>query len=552
MARVAGLQPTPRGWALRTQCCAHLRDCSCVIAGMSRPAYFVGPWDLNRSLSCVPDSPSDGTVVLVESVGKSRALPYHKKKLVLVLSAARHFAQELREAGYDVHVVRASSYVSGIAKHVVRTGASKVIALEPREFGLDQALRKADAEGTLGASLELRPDGGPGGHFLLSRQDFLAWARGRKTLRMDPFYRWQRKETGWLMGPDRKPVGGKWSLDADNRKAARGVVPPERPGFEPDALTREVMAEVAQWPGHWGEVDGFRWPVTRSQALTALDGFVTAHLPRFGDYQDAMLADEPWMWHMLISPALNLSLLHPREVCEALLEAHARGTAPLNAVEGALRQVMGWREFIRGVYWARMPQMRSANTLDAHGPLPALYWEPEKSPMRCMRQSAQTVYDHGYAHHIQRLMVLGNFALLAGIEPLEVSHWFWAGFVDAFEWVELPNVHGMALYADDGFTTKPYAASGSYINKMSDYCRDCRFDVKKRVGPGSCPFNSMYWRFMVRHRDRLSLNPRVAAIFRSWDRWPEEHQREIIARAEGFLSSLEPAVHEWTFDDDAC
>jgi (6-4)DNA photolyase len=493
-------------------------------------------------------------VLLVESQAKGSALPYHRQKLVLVLSAMHHFAQELRDAGYEVHLENAASYAEGIRAKVAELGSAKVVALEPREWGLDLALREAD----LGAPLELLPDGGQGGHFLLSRGEFLDWAaqqrkRGKPLqLRMDAFYRFMRKRTGLLMDGE-KPEGGEWSYDSQNRKKIPSqAVAPDLPSFARDEITEAQIERVAEWSGHWGEAGGFSWPVTRAQALAALEAFVVERLPSFGDYQDGMRAGETFLWHACLSPAMNLGLLHPEEVAEAAVRAYREGDAPLNAVEGFVRQVIGWREFIRGVYWLRMPELRSANLLGASRRLPSFYWKPEQTEMRCVRESAQAVLDHGYAHHIQRLMVLGNFALLADVEPLEISHWFWAGFVDAYEWVELPNVHGMALYADDTFTTKPYAASGNYINKMSDYCGECRYKVKQKQGPEACPFNVLFWRFMSRHRERLAGNYRLRMLYSGWDKRDAAEREAILEDAEAFLESLPASDHGWSFADDAC
>lgn len=517
---------------------------------MSRPAWFVGPWDLNRRLACVPDDPSAGTVVLVESVAKSTALPFHRQKLVLVLSAMRHFAAELRDDGFDVEVVRAPTYVEGVAAHVAARGSSEVHALLPREWGLLEALRRADADGALGAPLTLHDDGGPGGHFLLSRAEFEGWAEGRKTWRMDHFYQWMRKRTGVLLDPAGKPVGGRWSTDSDNRRTPPpGERPPDLPRFEPDPLTRAVMDEVKGWGIGWGRLEGFAWPVTRRDARRALDAFFAQRFARFGDYQDAMVTGAPFLWHACVSPALNLGLLHPQELIDGALRAWDGG-APLNAVEGFIRQVLGWREFMRGMYWRRMPGLRAANRFDARRPLPRFYWEPDQTDMACVREAVTAVRDHGYAHHIQRLMVLGNLGLLVGVAPPAVSHWFWAAFVDAYEWVELPNVHGMALAADPTFTTKPYAASGSYIHKMSDHCRGCRYDPKARVGEHACPFNSLFWDFMARHRDELSTNPRVGMLYRSWDRWDDDQRQAIRARAGDLIASWGPLEAGWTFHDD--
>ncbi|MCO4774241.1 MAG: cryptochrome/photolyase family protein [Deltaproteobacteria bacterium] len=508
-------------------------------------AYFVGPWDLDHRLGCVPQDPSAGSIVLVESVAKSRALPYHRKKLVLVLSAMRHFAQELRADGYDVSIVRAPTYVEGIRRHVRAVHATEVVALAPREWALDKALREAD----LGAPLRLLDDGGSDGHFLLTRDEFIRWAGGKDTLRMDVFYRWMRRRTGLLM-EGKKPVGGRWSLDAENRKKVKGERPPALPRYEPDAMTREVMDEVAGWGGGWGEVHGFAWPTTRTDALDALQRFVAERFAKYGDFQDAMVTGEPFLWHACVAPALNLGLLSPGDLLDAAMDAWREG-APLNAVEGIVRQVLGWREFIRGVYWLRMPGLRDANRFGATRPLPAVYWDETRTEMACVRESVGAVREHGYAHHIQRLMVLGNLALLTGVRPLELSDWFWAGFVDAFEWVQLPNVHGMALAADSTFTTKPYAASGAYVNRMSDYCTGCRYNVKKRHGDDACPFNPLFWSFMARHREELSRNPRIAVLYRSWDRWDAEERLAIEATAQRLFDGLEQAETGWRVERDA-
>lgn len=514
---------------------------------MGQPAYFVAPWHLNRDLDCIPRHPGDGSIVLVESVAKSRALPYHKKKLVFILSAMHHFVEDLQSAGFDVEIVRAPTYLDGIAKHVAARKSPKVIALEPREWGMAQAFERAASENRLKVPLELRPDR----HFLVSRDEFEAWAHGRKHLRMADFYRWMRKRTGFLMDRQ-KPVGGKWSFDTENRQHARGESPPDVPAHPPDEITRVQMKRVARWKNHWGEVTGFGWPVTRQQALLALDRFFAERAKDFGRYQDAMLFDRPFMWHALMSAALNVSLLSPAEICARIVAEYETGRMPLSAAEGLLRQILGWREFIRGVYWLRMPGLRDRNLLNARRPLPDFFWEPEKTELTCLQQSIGQVLKTGYAHHIQRLMVQGNFALLAGVDPLEISHWFWAGFVDAYEWVELPNVHGMAVYADDTFTTKPYAASGNYIHRMSDYCRHCPRNVKARSGDDACPFNSMFWAFMDRHRARFEANPRLRMLYRTWDRLPEEERSATLQSARTFLASLNPPTKPWTFDDDAC
>lgn len=512
-----------------------------------RPLHFVGPWDLNRGLACFPARPEDGPVLLVENVGRSRSLPFHRQKLVLVLAAQRHFAAEARALGYAVEIRRASSYASGIRKAVADRGSSRVVALEAPDHGVDRALRAAD----LGAPLALLPDGGPGGRFLLSRAEVAAWGAGRQTLRMDQFYSWMRKRFDILMDGG-APVGGVWSFDKENRKVPRGERPPPPVWFPPDPTTDAALAEVESWGFGWGAARPFGWPVTRAQALHALERFIAERLPRFGDFEDAMVEGQAILWHAALSPALNLGLLQPMECVQAAVDAWARGAAPINAVEGFVRQILGWREFIRAAYLLRMPGLRAANALGAEEPLPGFFWAPEQADMACVRAAVQGVHDRGYAHHIQRLMVLGNLALLVGVAPIALSRWFWAAFVDGFEWVELPNVHGMALYADTALTTKPYAASGAYIDRMSDHCRGCRYDVKSRVGHDACPYNPLFWDFLDRHRARFGRHPRLGALYTSFDRFPAAEQDAIRAAAAAIRARLRALPSPaWSFDDDA-
>lgn len=482
---------------------------------------------------------------MVESRAKGRALPWHRQKLVLVLSAQRHFVEELRRAGHEVELIQAEDYASGIREHVERHRSTEVRALRPRDWGMERALLEAD----LGAPLTLLDDGGPSAPFLLERPAFEAWAKGRKQLRMDQFYAWMRKRSGILMEPDGGPVGGKYSFDAENRKHARGVPLPRRPGTPPDGLTRAVMREIEAAGVGYGDLEGFRWPVSREDALAERDRFVAERLECYGTYQDALREGEPFLWHASLSAALNLGLLTPHDVLEPVLRAGAEGRAPLNSVEGFVRQVLGWREFIRGVYHARMPELRTANRFAADGPLPSFFWEPASTDLACLHDALQAVHDHGYAHHIQRLMVIGNYGLLTGIAPIELSHWFWAAFVDASEWVELPNVHGMALAADPTFTTKPYAASGAYIQRMGDHCKGCKFDVKQRVGESACPFNSLYWAFLDRHREDLASNPRMRMILGNLDRFDPAELSAIRERAANWIGT-HSASEGLEFHDD--
>jgi deoxyribodipyrimidine photolyase-related protein len=290
---------------------------------------------------------------------------------------------------------------------------------------------------------------------------------------------------------------------------------------------------------HFGGIEDFGWPVSRQDALRALNDFIDVGLPRFGDYQDAMRAGAPFLFHSLLAPALNLGLLSPREVCEAAEGAWRSGSAALNAVEGFVRQILGWREYVRGVYWSLMPEYGERNALQATRRLPAFYWTGDTS-MRCLREAVSDTARHAYSHHIQRLMVTGNFALLAGVSPREIERWYLAVYADAFEWVEMPNTLGMAVFADGGqMASKPYAASGAYIDRMSDFCSGCAYDVKQKTGPNACPFNYLYWAFLIRQKDRLSNNPRLAMPYRTLAGWTAERQAAILVEAAEFLDGLE-------------
>ena len=501
---------------------------------------FVLGDQLSRSVSSLRDAePEQDVVLLAEVADETTYVRHHKQKIVLVLSAMRHFAESLRAGGLQVDYVRlddtgnTSCFTGELRRAAARHDPDRVVVTEPGAWRVWQMMK--DWPGALGVPVEVREDD----RFLCSRNDFAQWADGRKSLRMEFFYREMRRRTGWLMDGD-QPEGGQWNYDAENRKALpRDTAVPARKRFRPDAVTREVMELVRRHCGdHFGDLEPFGWAVTREQARSALRHFVTDALPSFGAYQDAMKAGEPFLFHAVLSPYLNLGLLDPREVCEAAIEAYGEGDAPLAAVEGFIRQILGWREYVRGVYWRCMPGYAASRFLEAERPLPAFYWTGD-TPLRCVKDAVETTRRYAYAHHIQRLMVTGNFALLAGLDPAEVEAWYLAVYADAYEWVELPNTHGMALHADGGVLgSKPYAASGAYLDRMSDYCAECAYDPKVKSGPGACPFNYLYWDFLVRNASRLEGNPRMAMPYRTLARMSGERRRQIAADAKAFLSDL--------------
>jgi deoxyribodipyrimidine photolyase-related protein len=384
-------------------------------------------------------------------------------------------------------------------------------------------------------SVEIRTDD----RFLCSPEDFALWAKGRKQSRMEYFYREMRKKYNVLMRGD-EPAGGSWNYDSKNRKPPKYDLYIPEPYFnEIDDITREVMALVSKhFPDHFGDLEPFYFAVTRQQALQTLNLFIEQRLPNFGDYQDAMIEGEPWMYHSHISFYLNCGLLLPLECVKAAEKAYQQGKAPLNAVEGFIRQIIGWREYVRGIYWLEMPEYAQKNFFDAKHNLPDFYWTAD-TKMNCLHQCVLETQKNAYAHHIQRLMVLGNFALIAGIDPVQVNEWFLSVYADAYEWVELPNVSGMTLFADGGYlASKPYAAGGSYINKMSDYCKNCNYKVTKKNGEDACPFNYLYWDFLIRNRDKLESNHRIGMMYKVYERMGNDKKEAITNDSKHFLKSM--------------
>jgi len=496
---------------------------------------------LSRDLSALDGLDANRDVLLmVEVRDETVYVRHHRQKIVLVLSAMRHFAARLRAEGIPVDYVcldaegNTGSFSGELSRALTRHAVDRVIVTEPGEWRVLEMMRSwPDA---LGIPVEIREDT----RFLCTAARFRSWAKGRKNLRMEFFYREMRRDTGWLMQGS-EPEGGRWNYDTENRKPLPPQLqPPVRRRFPPDEITHQVMERVREHCGeHFGDLESFGWAVTRADALAALEEFVAECLPRFGDYQDAMRDGDDFLYHAVLSPYLNIGLLAPREVCEAALEACHEGKAPLAAVEGFVRQILGWREYVRGLYWLRMPDYADSNFLDARRPLPAFYWTAE-TRMRCLRSTVEATHRNAYAHHIQRLMITGNFALLAGIAPGEVEEWYLAVYADAFEWVELPNTHGMALHADGGILgSKPYAASGAYIDRMSDYCAGCAYSPKIKLGEKACPFNFLYWNFLIENRNRLGKNPRMAMPYRTLDRMPEERRTTIRRESAAFLEALD-------------
>lgn len=496
---------------------------------------------LNREISALQDlGPEQDVVLMTEIWDEVTSVRHHKQKIVLVLSAMRHFAGTLRAEGIEVDYVyldedgNTGSFEGELNRALERHQVERVIVTEPSEWRVGEIIRNFST--TPGIKLEVRDDD----RFLCSREDFKSWAEGRKTLRMEHFYRWIRRKTGLLMN-GREPEGGKWNYDAMNRKALpQNLDIPPRRRFKPDVITKELMELVGnKFPGHFGDLESFAWAVSRDEALEALQDFIKHRLHSFGEYQDAMKSGEDFIFHSALSPYLNLGLLTPRETCSEAIQAYDRGAAPLQSVEGFLRQIIGWREYIRGFYWMHMPDYKETNYFAAERSLPSFYWTGN-TDLNCMRETIEATSINAYAHHIQRLMITGNFALLAGINPTQVEEWYLIVYADAFEWVELPNTHSMALYADGGLlSSKPYAASGAYINRMSDYCPRCVYNPRTKLGPKACPFNYLYWYFLIVNKNRLKSNSRLNLSYRNLELMDPEHRSLIEQQAEDFLTNLD-------------
>jgi len=498
---------------------------------------------LSRSVSALGDLDRARDIVLmVEVQAEAGHVPHHRKKIAFLFSAMRHFARALEAEGISVDYVtlddpaNRQSFQTELARAIERHDPERVILTEPGEHRV-LAMARGWSE-RLGLPVEIRADD----RFLCPHDTFAAWAEGRGSLRMESFYRMMRRRTGWLMTEDGEPAGGSWNYDRSNRRPPKaGLAFPRPAGFAPDAITEEVLELVERhFPDRFGDLTPFWFAVTREDALQALDHFIEHALADFGPYQDAMVEGEDWLFHSALSQYLNAGLLLPAEVGERAIAAYEAGRAPIESVEGFIRQILGWRDYVRAIYDRFMPDYAEWNALGARRPLPAFYWDG-RTDMHCLARVIDQTRREAQSHHIQRLMVTGNFALLAGVAPKEIALWYLAVYADAFEWVELPNVHGMVMHADGGLLgSKPYAAGGNYINKMSDFCRHCRYDVKKKTGDKACPFNYLYWHFMIENRDELETNPRLGPVYRTLDRMDEDRRAAILADSRRFLDSLEP------------
>ena len=479
---------------------------------------------LNRSIGALADAdPATHRVLLVESIAKLGSKRWHVQRAHFVITSMRRFAGELRDAGFEVDYRRADTLRVGYEAHVAEFAPGTVRVSEPASIDGLVLLRSLEVE-------VVRSN-----QFLCHYDDFAGWANGRSSFKMEDFYRWQRRRLGYLMEPDGEPAGGRWNFDDENRESLpKGDLPrwTEPQTSELDDLDREVLADLPD--GCWGAEPDGTWATSRRRALSRLRHFVDEVLPMFGPHEDAMTGRSWHLAHSVLSPYLNIGLLLPGEVCDAVQEAYDEGRVPINSAEGFIRQVIGWREYVWGVYWLWGTDYRSKNVLGADRPVPPAITDGT-TDMACVQACHEGVRDRAYNHHIQRLMVLGNLSMLHGVDPWALTEWMWANFIDGAEWVMLPNVIGMSQWADGGMmATKPYAAGGNYIDKMSDYCRGCRYDRKRRVGADACPFTTLYWDFLARHHDRLVTNPRIARQVRASEQLsdlPAVRERAVEVRA---------------------
>ena len=498
---------------------------------------------LDEQSSALADfDPAQDMVWMAEVAEESTHVWSAKQRIAVFLSAMRHFSEHLKANGIPLHYLalddanNPGTLGAALQHAIAHWQPQKLLLTAPGDWRVLQALRQVARDA--GVPLNLRDDT----HFFSTVREFAAYAEGRKQLRLEYWYRALRVQHQILLEDDRKtPLGGQWNFDADNRQSfgkagPQDLKPPLR--FAPDAITTEVMALVnARFANHPGQLIAFGWPVTRAQALLALQDFVTHRLPLFGQFEDAMWAGEAWLYHSQLSCALNLKLLNPREVVHAAEDAYRQGQAPLAAVEGFVRQILGWREYVRGIYWTQMPDYLQRNALDAQAELPAFYWTGD-TDMACLKDAITQTLEHGYAHHIQRLMVTGLYALLLGVKPQAVHAWYLSVYVDAVEWVELPNTLGMGQFGDGGLmASKPYVASGKYIQRMSNHCKGCQYDPAQSTGATACPYTTLYWDFLMRHEPLLKKNPRMAMQLKNLARLDGPAREAIQTQAQAHISA---------------
>lgn len=474
-------------------------------------------------------------IVLIESWQRANRLPYQKKKLVLLFSAMRHYAAELEQKGCKVDYIKAQRFIDGLHEHVKTHQPTKLFVMASSGYHM-----RHYQENKLAEALSIPVEVLPNTQFLLGRYNPIPDPKPGKQHVMEYFYRDMRRHFDVLMEDEDEPAGGAWNFDKENRKPLpKDRKPPADISFKPDKITRAVMAEVEEMGHGVGQVDGFSYAVTRQEAEAAFQRFLSDRLIDFGPYEDAMTQRSHTLYHAVISPYLNIGLLDPLQCIRAAEEAYRSGRAPINSVEGFVRQILGWREFMAWQYWRQMPDMLDKNSWNAQRPVPDFFWNGE-TDMACLHHVITRAVETGYNHHIERLMVLSNFMMLTAINPREANEWFLSMYIDAYDWVMPPNVIGMGLNADDGLTaTKPYIASANYINKMSDFCGGCRYNKKLRHGQDACPFNFLYWNFILEHEDRLRANPRLGRNVLGLRHLDDREREAVKEEAQQYLEKLQ-------------
>lgn len=498
---------------------------------------------LTHSLQIIKDADKDNDVFLLAEVREEVAhIKHHIKKVAFIFSAMRHFADELEKHGYNVRYTKigdpknTNCLLGEITRAIFETKFEQVCVTEPSEYRLREEFLAWQQRLALPVSIF------PDNRFLCTNEQFQTWMESDKELTMEHFYRKMRKQHNVLM-ENEKPIGNTWRHNTEKRLLSGFPSTTPRPiQHSPDGITRQVMRDVKlHFSTHFGEPEPFHFAVCAAQAKWALDDFIENRMAFFSDHKITLTQNAPWMFHDYLSVYLNCGLLRPIEVITAAEKAYKKNIAPLHAVEGFIRQILGWREYVRGIYWSNMPYYAFTNDLNAQRKLPEFY-RTAQTKMNCIKQSVEATQKYAYAHHNQRLMILGNFALLAEINPTEVNQWFWVAYADAYEWVMRPNVTGTALYADGGkFASKPCATSGTEINKTSNYCQHCQYNVKKEQGSDACPFNYLYWHFLIKNKDYLHTNPELAPPYQTLQKMSNEKQHIIVQDAETFLEKMEKA-----------